>query len=696
MNSSGAAVFTRKNPFPPDPPLLKTHYNPTPTSNISKEAKNTTLSPVRLAQKSSSSQSKAHSLSPEDQCFLGAPEHLVLGPHPATEGQTSFSESWPSTDLGSFPANTQASQNKNTLRQNPTFLVSAEGEESQDSVLAKYIERFRHGRPQSREERQQMSDMVGEGQQPFWWLSSPLPSSSTPTQTTDKGFSFRNQTVTTLSPVGQFDLDLSAMGMSDSSHCDLGDTELLQLQKKASQLLHRSEHSLSSGSIPISSEGLGCSDLSSPVSIEEPVRRPVIPSLINSTTAMGNLSSAAITTGIITHPVPVDPCVPPTSRPEEDILFQWRLRRKMEQARQWPQSNYVGRQAYKPPTTPGYCKMSARVPELEQNLLHERSRVAPSFTAAPQQTSGLYPDAAAPSPPLVVSSPTISKLEPNTMVPPHMHLLCDVLPCPSQPRNPRPSQQRSPRRRDISRTDRTLKQPGAHSRSTDSSPEGPRSKLESSAPPPSWSETTEEEWSVQRRRTARTKKETVQNTEVERSEKCTRQSLRKKKSSRHQVGAGGLPERPKSVSRRDNTRDPDKATLCMEKPSSDVGQQGRRLGSEGRPGDCAPPPSPIHNVLGQVVSEVLFPTTDCADPPRTPVSLASLRYTPPVPAQSPVPPFSGAQPREVVAQLLKEAEDSDERDFYDDPLLHVLRQQRKWVKEQISEVNSLLNEFQEE
>lgn len=59
-----------------------------------------------------------------------------------------------------------------------------------NNSFSRYIERFRHGRPQSREVRQQMSAMVGEGQQPFWWLSSsPLPSSSTPTQTTDKGTS---------------------------------------------------------------------------------------------------------------------------------------------------------------------------------------------------------------------------------------------------------------------------------------------------------------------------------------------------------------------------------------------------------------------------------------------------------------------------------------------------------------------------
>ena len=34
---------------------------------------------------------------------------------------------------------------------------------------------------------------------------------------------------------------------------------------------------------------------------------------------------------------PVIPSLVPPARPEEDILYQWRLRRKIEQAREWPQ-----------------------------------------------------------------------------------------------------------------------------------------------------------------------------------------------------------------------------------------------------------------------------------------------------------------------------------------------------------------------
>ncbi|XP_029593894.1 proline and serine-rich protein 3 isoform X3 [Salmo trutta] len=670
MKSSGAALFTRKNPFPSDPPLGKTHYNPSCTKKLPRQQRKTTLSPVRLAQLSSPPL-QTHSLSPEDQCFLGAANHFVLCPPPATEAQPRFLESWPSTDLGSSPANTAASPNRDTLTLDPTSgksLVSTGEGEQEDSVLAKYIERFRHGRPQSREERQQMSAMVGEGQQPFWWLSSsPLPSCSTPTQTTDIGLSLKDS-ATTLSPVGQFWhgttlspcrglLDLSAMGLSDSSHGDLGDSEILHLQEKASRLLHRS------------SEGLGCSNFSSPVSIDEPVRRPIVTSLIDSTTVVGNLGSADLYAGTAPKPSVVGPPDPRTC-PEEDILFQWRLRRKMEQASQWVQSN--PQQGY----TLHQHSASCQAHKVQRNPLSAYSshRVAPS---------------------LPISSPTVSKLQPDALVRPHMHLLCDILPCTAQPHSPPPSHQRSPKRSEVSGADRTVRQPKAQFSSTDASTEEPTSKHESSPPPPALSETTEEEWAVQQRRTERTKKETLQK---ERSEKRTGPSCRKKKSDRCHVGDRDHAERPSyadwSVSQH-HTRGKDRVIPWREEPSRDWGQQERGPGvvREGCPGDRAPPPSPIHSALGQVVSEVLFLTTDSPEPPRTPVSSDSPRYTPP---QSPAPPPSAQQPREVVAQLLQEAEDSDEQEFKDDPLLKVLRQQRKWVKEQIREVDSLLDEFEEE
>lgn len=55
-------------------------------------------------------------------------------------------------------------------------------------ICPRYIERFRHGQPQSREDRRQMASANGEEQQPFWWMTpSSLPSSSTPTKATEEG-----------------------------------------------------------------------------------------------------------------------------------------------------------------------------------------------------------------------------------------------------------------------------------------------------------------------------------------------------------------------------------------------------------------------------------------------------------------------------------------------------------------------------
>lgn len=100
--------------------------------------------------------------------------------------------------------------------------------------------------------------------------------------------------------------------LSDTSQGEFDDREILHLQEKASRLLLRgykncwailkingfscsnfffsnSECSVSDGSVPVSSEGLGCSDFSSPISIDEPVKQPLIPSLFKNTTGRGRV-----------------------------------------------------------------------------------------------------------------------------------------------------------------------------------------------------------------------------------------------------------------------------------------------------------------------------------------------------------------------------------------------------------------------
>ncbi|XP_061094288.1 proline and serine-rich protein 3 isoform X2 [Conger conger] len=698
--------------FPPDHRIPKTHYNPSPTKKIAKKQRKTNLSPVRLAKPPSLSVPLMEPLTLEDQSFLGPSSY----PLPSTEAQPSFSESWPSTDHESSLANTTASPGKEALAcaapsGKAYFMPTATQE---DSVLARYVERFRRGKPQSREERQRSAATVEECQ-PFWWLSSSSPAPTKPAQrgcaSAHEGGHIspveRVRSSPPLSPHGA-PLDFTIMGLSDSSHCDPPDPGILQLQERASRLLQRSEHSLSSSSIPISSEGLGCSDLSSPVSVDEPVQRPVVPSFINPTTALNS--------GPVAMPS-VAALLASRTRPEDDILFQWRLRRKMEQARQGP---------FPPTQGPALQQASSLVPQAQWGLCTsgiQTQRAGPHFTPVLQESSiPRQPPAPTAPPSFPIASPAVSSLPPNAPVAAHMHLLCDMLPCPLQ--HPPPERRRSPKKWEVPTRDPAHSTPKGRSSSSESESEDLPSKGSSSPPPPSsetpeepWPagdgnagrrrkntlQSPEEPWPAGERKTGRQRKNTLRREETERSKTQKVENLHgKKKSISHHRGGGGSrvdsQMRP-SQAERGVTRDrvgKERATPWHEEPRRGTWERGQRSRKEGRPGDQAPPPSPIHNALGQVVSAVLFPTSDSPLPPRIPSSSDSPRYTPPVPPQSPAPAPSTPQAPELVAQLLQEAEESDGLEFEDDPLLQVLRQQREWAKEQLSEVDTILNEIQDE
>ncbi|KAJ8332808.1 hypothetical protein SKAU_G00417040 [Synaphobranchus kaupii] len=696
MKSSGA-IFTRQNLFPPDPRVPKTHYNPSPTKKITKKQRKTNLSPVRLAKPPSFSVPQMEPLTFEDQRFHGSTFNPLPCTPPSTEPQPSFSESWPSTDHESSPANTTASPRNEALAHaaasgkfQATFVPTTQ----EDSVLAKYVERFRHGRPQSREERQ-LSAATVEEWRPFWWLSSSSPPHSSPAATKPaqqgRASAHGSDQLNTspvehmrpsppLSPHGT-PLDFTVMGLSDSSHCDPSDPGILQLQERASRLLQRSEHSLSSSSLPISSEGLGCSDLSSPVSIDELVQRPVVASLIDPTTVLNS--------GAIAMPS-VSALLAPHTRREDDILFQWRLRRKMEQARQWPLPRSQGPAAHQP-------QVSSLPPQVQQGLYTAdvpTQRAAQHFTSTLQEPWEPPTPTAPPSFP--IASPAVSRLPPDTPIAAHMHLLCDMLPCPLQ-HVPPERRRRTLKKWEVPIRDPAHSPPKGRPSSTETSSEDLPSKDSSSPPPPS-SETAEEQRPAGGKKAGGLRKDTVQREEPERSEKRTAPSCSKKKPSR--VVEGSQVDSHKRLTRAERgvTRDrveKEWVTPCPEEPRRGQWVRGQRSRKEGRPGDQAPPPSPIHNALGQVVSEVLFPTSDSPLHPRTPGSSSSPRYTPPVPPQSPAPAPSMPQAPEVVAQLLQEAEESDGLEFEDDPLLQVLRQQREWVQEQISEVDTILNEIQD-
>ncbi|XP_028325974.1 proline and serine-rich protein 3 [Gouania willdenowi] len=432
--------------------------------------------------------------------------------------------------------------------------------------------------------------------------------------------------------------------LSDVSQSEFNDTEILHLQERASRLLPRGEGLLSDGSIPVSSEGVGTSELSSPVNEEEPVQRYSIPSLIKPVPVKSSSWKSII-----------PPLVAPT-RPQEDILFQWRSRRRMEQARDWSQ----------PPSSwnpPSLSYFSAKQSLNTQALDIQQRRTPPHITASPPQTSGSGPSSVNPPPTPVVSSVIYPHSVPH--VPTHMHYLCDVLPCPIQSSGSQQNtsqQLEKPETRVIHKKTQTPENCsdrvsdvhlGAHLSSSPSSSRALEGNLQTVS--------------------ERNKKEEALREESVRTEMSVKSKKTSKRVSSH--------------------RKPSKNVTPRKEQQHQLRGNQENLGANcsGEPGA---PHSPVHSALGKVVSEVFFPTEDLSDEPQR-SSGACVPSRVPAPSLSSLPPCNSQNSVEVISQLLQEAEDSDEKEFEDDPLLKVLRKQRRWVKGQIRQVDSVLNEVLE-
>ncbi|KAK3612116.1 hypothetical protein CHS0354_031186 [Potamilus streckersoni] len=707
-----------RDPFVVDP-LPKAFYHPSPEKKLSKDKRKITISPERRVLKAPQ---KVKQGSPADEKFLQGTHHYQT--KPSTEEDTSsskFDESWPSSERQSSisindgedisPVGNRfqlASDRLADLQQHlgekvpiPTTasvkigtVDSQERKKSaEESIIQKYVERFRKGTPMSREERQKQKT---EEEKDFWWLTQGKPptpaSSSTPKddETSKRTRSF-----------------LSTFEDNKSRPFEVppspGEEKTRHLQEKADRLLEKSSSTLTSSGPIVSTVGLGStgSDLSS---FEEPAYRP----------GFAREADRGFPSRLEFN-LPVYRDVPKT-RPIDDILYQWRLKRKMEAAKESA-----------PPTSRqfGFLSKTDQEKKIDEKLALFKQRLAGRnvssdenervphvhFTPTPQQFHVSQPQSSyglvtykktgvnerlpdseqfhrrLPDPnqyDVPIASPFLKREEKLTSkeVDPHLHLMCDLLPCPHS-------------------NDFLRKSVEVHG-------------FTDSEPPIEVSSNTEV------KRTAHKDREYKMYLEAEKPDVEKEPEMSKVKKGKKAEGSN-----TKEIRRKKKEKDEDKIEDSSEnfeevnlefsssnkskhRESSAISEERIKSKSNKMKGqnDKKAVPFPKHSssptkhpmiqdTIGQVVKDRLFNLSESSVVFSSVESLPSSHMSP---VQQPQHPQKQKQQNDTIGRMNAEPAEKDEEyvsegEFSDDQLLQMLRQKRAQYEQQLQEIDGALSQL---
>ncbi|XP_062395620.1 proline and serine-rich protein 3 isoform X2 [Sardina pilchardus] len=411
-----------------------------------------------------------------------------------------------------------------------------------------------------------------------------------------------------------------------------------------------STHPLSNDSPLVSPEGLGCSD----DRYLESIGKPLEDSLHRSDHAINSNFSKYLTptqTSAVGY-------LASGMKPEDDILYQWRLRRKMEQSARQPQSEL-----------PVPHSLLCSLLQQTQNNLLTRDHSSTLTGTMAQASSDIWSQE--PPPPFTFPHPSLSQFQPKQHISPRTsHSGEDILPCPHQSSPMLLPKERKQHLRKSSTDPASCTTLSTDQLNFKNTSAYQRNKSHSSR---HWylPEDKEGHCLISKKSGKGGKGVMSQQleTEAETKKKINGTSSSREKGSRH-------------VDRSDPT---------LRRGDRDGKKLKRK---ERRQEASALSLSPLQSTLGMVVSEVLFPDSGSADTTRM-SSADSCEDTQSFPSQPFTTPHRLQRPAEIINKLLIEAEDSDELEFEDDPLLLVLREQRGWVKQRICDMDMLLEAWHE-